>query len=454
MATKLLVCPECASEVAPGRFACTSCGALLASVASAPRSLGWMDAMTPPAVSPASPASVDAVVDTIEPETRESNGRGDTIGPAWAHGPLERVPGETDRDMMADDAASAIETPAGDGVDPIDVAEQRPDGEPVAVADVATGTELEPTAAAEPVVETAAAEPIVKTAAALEAEPDARAEPGPNIQFDGDVEVARDDAPLALAAATDLAADETASIVESPAAAIAGDTAITKPSEPTNEPSWPETRGWPPPGAAQPAPEPAPRPRAGAYLPPSAVLTTVGDPPEAAIAKVPGRPASASAANPSVAGTVDDGVPAAPRSRRLPDIDRALPPQAVVVGAAIATLGFLLPWAPIVIGSTHTGGYVDQWGLAAPGQAALLLVIVALGAAASQVDRLPAWARPGLPAVILAGILVGLVWPYVFAGGFQPSIGVYLTLTAAIVLVVGGLLDLRVSRHARSSRPV
>ena len=138
----------------------------------------------------------------------------------------------------------------------------------------------------------------------------------------------------------------------------------------------------------------------------------------------------------------------------MPDIDRAFPPQAVLVGTALATLGFLLPWAPIVIGSAHIGSYLDQWGLAAPGNAALLLVFLALGAAASQIDRLPGWARPGLPAVILSGILVGLVWPYLFTGALQPSIGVYLTLAAAIVLVVGGLLDLWVSRHDGGSRPV
>jgi hypothetical protein len=159
------------------------------------------------------------------------------------------------------------------------------------------------------------------------------------------------------------------------------------------------------------------------------------------------------AANPSSGDAVDDAA-AAPRSRRALDVDRAFPPQAVVVGAGIATLGFLMPWAPIVIGSTHTGGYLDQWGLAAPGHAALLLVIIALGAAASQVDRLPDWARPGLPAVIISGILIGLVWPYLLVGGFQPTVGVYLTFAAAIVLVVGGLLDMWVTRHARGSRAV
>ena len=421
MATKLLVCPECASEVAPGRFACTSCGALLASVASAPRSLGWMEAMTPPAVSSPPPADVESVVAAVEPAASVSN----TIGPAWAHGPLERAPGETDGDVAGDDGASRVDAIAADAVDAVDGAQLGPDAQPVAQVAV---TDFEP---------------------------------GPNSQFDGDAEIARDDAPLATAAASVVAAEEPSSRAEPPAvaavAAVAGGFAGTSLAATASEPSWPETRAWPPPGAGQPAPEPPPRPRAGAYLPPSAVLTTVGEASEAARAQSTAGSASvaaASAAQGAVHDAVHDAAATTPRSRRWPEIDAAFPPQAVLVGAALAALGFLLPWAPIVIGSTHTGGYLDQWGLAAPGHAALLLVLVALGAAASQVDRLPGWARPGLPAVILAGVLIGLVWPYLFVVGFQPSAGVYLTLIAAIVLVAGGLLDLWVTRHAGGARPV
>jgi hypothetical protein len=403
MATKLLVCPECASEVAPGRFACTSCGALLASVASAPRALGLTEATTPPAVSPASHAIDEPVLDAVVPEEGASNGHSETIGPAWAHGPLERAPGETDLDLTPDLALAAHP------------------------------------------------QPDVEAATPLEVAPGAHIEPDQNVQFDGNGEVARDDAPLALAAAPVPAppAEAPATFVKTGSAV-----AVATLAEPKDEPSWPETRGWPPPGAPQPAPEPAPRPRAGAYLPPSAVLTTVGEAAAAASGSDSGSPAALPPTNASAANTVDGAPAAASWSRRIPDIDRSFPPQAILVGAALATLGFLLPWAPIVIGSAHIGSYLDQWGLAAPGNAMLLLVFLALGAAASQIDRLPGWARPGLPAVILSGILVGLVWPYLFTGALQPSIGVYLTLAAAIVLVVGGLLDLWVSRHAGGSRPV
>ena len=109
MATKLLVCPECASAIAPGRFACTSCGALLASVATAPRTLGWTDAPSPPALTPSAPERVSEPpidADSTDPATAEAVEPMKTIGPAWAHGPLERAPGETDLDLLDEDDGS------------------------------------------------------------------------------------------------------------------------------------------------------------------------------------------------------------------------------------------------------------------------------------------------------------------------------------------------------------
>src|SRR5258706_9326004 len=296
MATKLLVCPECASEVAPGRFACTSCGALLASVASAPRSLGWTEAMTPPTVNPASHASDERILDAVAPEKSESNGHAETIGPAWAHGPLERAPGETDLDLMANEATSETGTNPADA-QPTDAGVAAPAAE--STAEVGSTTNLAPAADAQPGVE---------TATQLDVEPVAQVEPDQSIQLDGDVEVARDVAPLAQAAAATIGspAEEPAPFVKpGPVVAVAGATL----SEPKGEPSWPESRGWPPPGAPQPAPEPAPRPRAGAYLPPSAVLTTVAE--SAAAAAASGSDSSSPAPLPattsSVPNTVHDG---------------------------------------------------------------------------------------------------------------------------------------------------
>jgi hypothetical protein len=221
------------------------------------------------------------------------------------------------------------------------------------------------------------------------------------------------------------------------------------------EPRWPESRTWPPPDAG-PAPlwhpRPDARPRAGAYVPPSAEPIADGSP-RTAPARVPSSPPPPVVESP-VAMTENPSTETTRREPgRLPELSPALGSQAVAIGAGIAAVGFLLPWAAIVIGSGRIGGFLNQWGLAGPGHPLIFLVIVALAAAASQVKRLPAWARPGLPAAILAGLLVGLVWPYLF-GTLQPTIGVFVTLVGAVVLAAGGLIDLWVARHGEEPRPV
>ena len=424
MATKLLVCPECSSAVAPGRFACTSCGALLASVASAPRSLGWVEDMTPPVVTPPPPvaeSSDPVATDAESTEMPEAAGR-TTIGPAWAHGLLERAPGETDLEIDEDAPLAAAAGPV-DALQPVypevPVIEAEPVAEAEAVVDLESPSEAAPVEAIEPVVE---AEPV------LQSDPGASADP------------VGDAVPLAASAANPSAPFSPAVEVQAP--------------RPSTEPSWPEKPSWPPPGAERLAPlsEPAPRPRAGAYLPPSAVLTTIDEAPATTTAGIPGRPMMAAS---SAAATGGDAASAAEEkpARVLPALDPTLPPKVVVLGAGIAGLGFLLPWAAVVVGSGRIGGYLDQWGLAGPGHPLVLLVLVALGAWASQIERLPAWVRPGLPAAVLAGLLAGLVWPYVF-GSLQSTVGVYLTLVGAIVLAAGGLLDLWAERHAGEPRAV
>jgi hypothetical protein len=457
MATKMLVCPECDSAVAPGRFACTSCGALLASVASAPRSLSLTEAMTPPSVSPAAPPAeiVDAESDTgFAPDPHEAVDGLSTIGPAWAHGPLERAPGESDLELGFDEdaplaaagATTAAPAPEADMEAPAAVAaaEPAPQNELIAEAQPAEAPPAAPDVDSDAVADVAGNE--AQTAADDEPVTDEADVAGDEVEAaDVDVEAEGDefeaDEPAAPAAA--------ALAVPAPVPAPAAMNVV--------EPQWPETRGWPPPGAAQPMSmqEPVQRPRAGAYLPPSALLTSVADLSEELHAGAPAVAATAApaAAAPYVAGHDTPPTEAAKDARRMPGIDQAFPPQLVVAGAGITTLGFLLPWAAIVIGSGRIGGYLEQWGLAGPGHVLILLVVIALGAVASQVDRLPGWARPGLASLVLAGLLVGLVWPYLL-GGFQPAIGVYVTLAGALVMSLGGSLDLWLRRHAGVPRPV
>jgi hypothetical protein len=421
MATKMLVCPECESAVAPGRFACTSCGAMLASVATAPRSLGLIESMAPD-VSHAAPAAamVDTATDTdVAADPHEAAASLSTIRPAWVRGSLERAPGETDLEFDEDAplAAESASTAAPEAAQ--------------TDADVAgTVAAVDPMPHDESVAETGPAEELA-AAPDVESSADEAGVEGDEVESD---EVDAD------ADVDEFDADEPAA----PAAAAAQ----------VVEPQWPETRGWPPPGAAQamPVQEPAQRPRAGAYLPPSALLTTVAGPADELDAGAPVvAPTTATAS--SVVGHDTTPSAAAKDARRMPGIDQAFPPQLVVAGAGITTLGFLLPWAAIVIGSGRIGGYLEQWGLAGPGHVLILLAVIALGAVASQVDRLPDWARPGLASLVIAGLLVGLLWPYLL-GGFQPTIGVYVTLAGALVLGLGGSLELWVRRHAGVTRAV
>jgi hypothetical protein len=181
---------------------------------------------------------------------------------------------------------------------------------------------------------------------------------------------------------------------------------------------------------------------AGAYLPPSAVLP-------------PGEQLP-------LPGSAGAGVGAAPHaspqvSRRwLPDLGKAIGPlvipadagiRTIAIGGGVATLGFLLPWADIVIGSRNLGnGFLEQWGLAGP--AALLALGLVLGLTSVAVMRpsLPAWIGLSTPAIALACLLFGLAWPYLF-GSFGTSIGIYAVVVGAVTLAAGGLLDRVASRH-------
>ncbi len=125
----------------------------------------------------------------------------------------------------------------------------------------------------------------------------------------------------------------------------------------------------------------------------------------------------------------------------------------VLLGAGISLLGFLLPWADIVIGSGVMDGYVAQWGLAGPGHPIVLLLVAALFGMTLMIERLPRWARLGLPSIGLACLLIGLAWPYL-AGPFDAAIGVYVVAVGALVMIAGGLLDRIAARHVEPATSV
>ena len=123
----------------------------------------------------------------------------------------------------------------------------------------------------------------------------------------------------------------------------------------------------------------------------------------------------------------------------------------IAVGAAIAAIGFLLPWANVLAGAGLLGGYFTQWGLAGPGHwivVVLLLGMVVAALAGAATARWPV--GPG--ATALAALLVGMTWPYLF-GVLGKSVGVWVVVAGAIVLVVGSVLESR-DRHDPEGPPV
>jgi hypothetical protein len=117
--------------------------------------------------------------------------------------------------------------------------------------------------------------------------------------------------------------------------------------------------------------------------------------------------------------------------------------RAVGVGAAIAAVSLILPWVNGLPGA-GLNGYLDRWGFAGPGLWIVFIAVAALGAIALSGGRSSSW-PVALPAVILGSLVAGLAWPGVFGGG--AAIGVWFAFVGALVLVVGGALDLR-ARHA------
>jgi hypothetical protein len=127
-----------------------------------------------------------------------------------------------------------------------------------------------------------------------------------------------------------------------------------------------------------------------------------------------------------------------------------VPRRVIGLGAAVAALGFLLPWAEVVIGSGLAGSYWARWGMAGPGHwivVAALVAISAIGLSRGRLAKVPL----GVAGIVLGALLVGLVWPYLF-GVIGHSVGVWLVLAGALLVAVGGFLDLR--RHATATPDV
>lgn len=239
--------------------------------------------------------------------------------------------------------------------------------------------------------------------------------------------------------------------------------------------------------AAQPAdataetavPEPAPveyekgPPPVGAYVPPAtspgpfllparawAGITSSAPRPMAAFGVVSARSMSTVAAGPGFARTSSPVPAAAPTiTGQAPSEDleagwlEATAGWLMIIGSAVAILGFLLPWSRSVIGAEGTGTYFDTWGIASPSHVLVVLALAAALGLAIVANPIPTWIRTCAVGLALGGLLVGLAWPYLF-GPLGAGPGVMAILIGGAMLSVAGIVDLVEGRHAQAGSDV
>jgi hypothetical protein len=133
------------------------------------------------------------------------------------------------------------------------------------------------------------------------------------------------------------------------------------------------------------------------------------------------------------------------------DTPKSLPGWLIAAGAAAAIAGFLLPWSRMIPGQGGFG-YLDTWGLASSSRILVLLFTVMALALAILPNRVPGWLRSGVAGLVLGGLLLGIVWPYLLDGA--SAIGTLAEAAAALLLIIGGLLAVRPERHAEDEPAV
>jgi hypothetical protein len=206
----------------------------------------------------------------------------------------------------------------------------------------------------------------------------------------------------------------------------------------------------------------------GAYVPPAADLFSASPPPAPPVQSwtapsagylppsgvfSPAQPAGDGGATGdamSSRGTAANQAPSGSASlfSDLPvDVPNTLSGWLAALGAGAASLGFLLPWSGVIVGSASTGGgYTETWGLASPSNLLVMLLTVSGFLLSVLPNRVPPWLRTGVLGMILGGLLIGLAWPYLFAGlGYR--VGIIAELVGAALLIVAGVLATLPARH-------
>lgn len=179
-------------------------------------------------------------------------------------------------------------------------------------------------------------------------------------------------------------------------------------------------------------------------------------PPLPAAAVVPAGPVAPARAWAGHTNGTDPGHPtantAAGGSSLRPAVDASRLAEFVgsvsVAGAALASVGFLLPWASVVIGSTGSG-YFDRWGLAGPGHLIVVLGTLAILALAVVRNPVPTWIRIGIAGLGVGALLLGLAWPYLLDPALEAAPGVLIESVGALALIVAGVLALATDRPGR-----
>jgi hypothetical protein len=230
------------------------------------------------------------------------------------------------------------------------------------------------------------------------------------------------------------------------------------------EPAWPS---WP----AAPATAPLPRPAGAGQparvpLPPSPASETAvpgwGAPAELGTFEA-GPPIPPTGAYPPGSTFVADAVPPSaatprtPSARSLPALDLAalgtteFQERVVVVGGAIATVAFFLPWASAVIGSPPLPDPWDSFGIVGAWHLVPFLLTVGTVALSQFGERFAVWFRLALAPMLTAGILLGLGWYYLVTplGGW---LGGYVLAAGALVMAFGATLAIR-SLASRNAEP-
>ena len=170
--------------------------------------------------------------------------------------------------------------------------------------------------------------------------------------------------------------------------------------------------------------------------------------------KVPTRPPTDTHGTPSgrTDGEAADAADATPDAFEASWLEAAAG-WLMIIGSAIAILGFLLPWSRSVIGAQGVGSFFDAWGIANPSHVLVVLALAAALGLAIVANPIPTWIRTCAVGLALGGLLVGLTWPYVL-GPLGAGPGVLAALVGGGMLGVAGILDLIEARHVSEEPPV